>query len=84
VHVPPPPSGQVRALNVPLPVALQLTVPVGVERVPTSVSETVAVQGMATPALKGAVQVTEVPVLRVPTLSAGLLPLPAAWLSDGL
>src|SRR2546428_94312 len=48
-ELPLPESVQLVALNVPAPLLLKLTVPVGVLFVPTSVSATVAVQVVASP-----------------------------------
>src|SRR3989442_1509089 len=71
----------VAGLKLPAPELVKVTVPVGVEGVPVSVSVTVAVQVVETPAgTVGGVQLTTVVVVRRRTFTS-VVPVLVAWLS---
>ena len=71
----------VAGLKLPAPELVKVTLPVGVEGVPVSVSVTVAVQVVETPAgTVGGVQLTTVVVVRRRTFTS-VVPVLVAWLS---
>ena len=73
-----PASVQVALLNVPTPEWAKVTVPPGADEPLPDVSLTVAVQVVACPAGNGALQLTEVLVLRLFTVTAKV-PLLVLW-----
>jgi hypothetical protein len=78
-ELPLPVSVQLELLNVPAPLLLKPTVPVGVLLVPTSVSLTVAVQVVDCPTTTDAgLQLTLVPVERLLTVTM-VVPELTAW-----